>query len=55
MRKCTTQGTLPFVEAFPGVKGLPGRARNRPGKLYADRAYNHEHVELGCAGCSMRQ
>ncbi len=30
---------VPIVEAIPAVKGLSGRARKRPGKLQADRAY----------------
>jgi hypothetical protein len=29
----------PIVEAIPAIKGLSGRARKRPGKLRADRAY----------------
>jgi transposase len=30
---------IPIVEAIPAIKGLSGRARKRPGKLHADRAY----------------
>jgi transposase len=30
---------IPLVESTPVVKGLAGRARKRPGKLHADRAY----------------
>jgi transposase len=30
---------IPLVESIPAVKGLVGRARKRPGKLHADRAY----------------
>jgi transposase len=30
---------IPLVESIPAVKGLTGRARKRPGKLHADRAY----------------
>ncbi len=30
---------IALVEAIPAVKGLSGRARKRPGKLHADRAY----------------
>lgn len=30
---------IPLVKAIPAVKGLSGRARKRPGKLHADRAY----------------
>ncbi|MFL6675199.1 MAG: IS5 family transposase [Massilia sp.] len=30
---------IPIVEAIPAIKGLSGRARKRPGKLRADRAY----------------
>jgi len=30
---------IPLVESIPAVKGLAGRARKRPGKLHADRAY----------------
>ena len=30
---------IPMVEAIPAIKGLSGRARERPGKLHADRAY----------------
>jgi hypothetical protein len=30
---------IPLVEAIPAVKGLSARARKRPGKLHAGRAY----------------
>jgi hypothetical protein len=30
---------IPLVESIPAVKELAGRARKRPGKLHADRAY----------------
>jgi len=30
---------IPLVESIPAMKGLAGRARKRPGKLHADRAY----------------
>jgi transposase len=30
---------VPLVEAIPAVGGLSGRARKRPGRLHADRAY----------------
>lgn len=30
---------VPLAEAIPAVKELSGRARRRPGKLHADRAY----------------
>jgi len=30
---------IPLIESIPAVKGLAGRARKRPGKLHADRAY----------------
>lgn len=30
---------IPLMKAIPVVTGLPGRPRNRPGKLHADRAY----------------
>jgi len=30
---------IPLVESILAVKGLAGRARKRPGKLHADRAY----------------
>ena len=30
---------IPLVESIPAIKGLAGRARKRPGKLHADRAY----------------
>ncbi|WP_081897660.1 IS5 family transposase [Massilia sp. BSC265] len=30
---------IPLIELIPAVKGLAGRARKRPGKLHADRAY----------------
>jgi len=41
-RNPTNRGKLgcnPLVESIPAVKGLAGRARKRPGKLHADRAY----------------
>jgi transposase len=34
-----SQLLIPVVEAIPAIKGLSGRARKRPGKLHADRAY----------------
>ena len=30
---------IPLVKAIPAIKGLSGRARKRPKKLHADRAY----------------
>jgi transposase len=30
---------IPLVESIPAVRSLSGRARKRPGKLHADRAY----------------
>jgi transposase len=30
---------IPMITAIPAMAGLPGRARKRPGKLRADRAY----------------
>src|SRR5262249_32400247 len=29
-------------EAIPPVRGRPGRPRRRPGKVYADRGYDHD-------------
>mgnify|MGYP002350906096 CR=1 FL=1 len=29
------------IDAVPAVKGLPGRARKRPGKLHADKDYDY--------------
>jgi hypothetical protein len=40
---------IPLVESIPAVKGLAGRARKRPGKLHADRAYASSAIGLGCA------
>jgi transposase len=34
-----SQLLIPIIEAIPAIKGLSGRARKRPGKLHADRAY----------------
>ncbi len=33
---------LPLVEAVPAVAGQPGRPRQRPDELYADRAYDSQ-------------
>jgi transposase len=43
-RKCTfavhrSRLLIPLVEAIPALKGLSGRARERPENLHADRAY----------------
>jgi len=33
---------MPLIEAIPPVRGRPGRPRRRPGKVYADRGYDHD-------------
>ena len=33
---------IPLIEAIPPVRGRRGRPRQRPGKVYADRAYDHD-------------
>ena len=33
---------IPLVQAVPPVRGRRGRPRQRPGRLYADRAYDHD-------------
>jgi transposase len=38
---------LPVVDAIPpiiGPRGKPGRPRNRPGTLHADKAYDASHL-----------
>lgn len=36
---CDSRFLIPLVEPIPAVKALAGRARKRPGKVHADRAY----------------
>jgi transposase len=33
---------MPLIEAIPPVRGRRGRPRQRPGRLYADRGYDHD-------------
>jgi transposase len=33
---------LPLVEAIPPVRGVRGRPFRKPGRVYADRAYDHD-------------
>lgn len=33
---------LPLVGKIPKIRGLVGRPRNRPGRLLADRGYDHD-------------
>jgi transposase len=33
---------IPLIEAIPPVRGRRGRPRQRPGQVYADRAYDHD-------------
>ncbi len=33
---------LPLLEAVPRIRGIRGRPRQRPGKVYADRGYDHD-------------
>jgi transposase len=33
---------LPLLDAIPPIRGLRGRPRRRPGKVYADRGYDHD-------------
>jgi transposase len=33
---------LPLLDAIPPIRGLRGRPRRRPGKVYADRGYHHD-------------
>jgi transposase len=42
---------VPFeelIDTIPAVTGKPGRPRRRPGKLHADKAYNHRHCRDAC-------
>ena len=38
---------LPLVDAVPPVRGKRGRPRRRPGRVYADRAYDHDAYRRG--------
>jgi len=33
---------IPLLDAVPPVRGKPGRPRQRPGAVYADRGYDHD-------------
>jgi hypothetical protein len=33
---------IPLIEAIPAVRGRRGRPRRRPGKVFADRGYDHD-------------
>jgi transposase len=33
---------IPLLEAIPRIRGLRGRPRNRPKRLYADRGYDFD-------------
>ena len=38
-----TAQLIPPIEAIPPVRGRRGRPRQRPGKVFADRAYDHDN------------
>jgi hypothetical protein len=38
---------LPLLDAIPPIRGLRGRPRRRPGKVYADRGYDHNAPSPG--------
>jgi transposase len=46
---------LPLLDAVPPIRGLRGRPRRRPGKLYADRGYDHDNYRqlLGERGITL--
>jgi hypothetical protein len=33
---------MPLIQAIPPIRGRPGRPRQRPAKVYADRGYDHD-------------
>ena len=33
---------MPLIEAIPPVRGRRGRPRQRPGRVYANRSYDHD-------------
>ncbi|WP_412544357.1 IS5 family transposase [Longispora sp. K20-0274] len=33
---------MPLIQAIPPVRGKPGRPRSRPGRILADRGYDHD-------------
>lgn len=33
---------LPLVDSLPKIKGVAGRPRQKPKRLYADRGYDYE-------------
>ena len=33
---------LPLIEAIPPIRGLRGRPKRKPGKVFADRGYDHD-------------
>ncbi|WP_274390156.1 IS5 family transposase [Azospirillum doebereinerae] len=37
-----------MLDAVPPLKGPPGRPRRRPGKLHADKAYDHQRCRREC-------
>ncbi|MBB3172872.1 transposase [Endobacter medicaginis] len=46
-----THDSMPFeelIDRIPPISGKPGRARRRPDKLHADKAYDHRRCRLAC-------
>ncbi|NPD69817.1 transposase (plasmid) [Lichenicola cladoniae] len=45
-----TNDSMPFEELFddPAISGKTGRARHRPDKLHADKAYDHRRCRQAC-------
>jgi transposase len=33
---------IPLIQAVPPIRGVPGRPLQRPGRIYADRGYDHD-------------
>jgi IS5 family transposase len=43
-----SMGLAPALDAIPPVRGRRGRPRQRPGKLHADKGYDHARCRRDC-------
>ncbi|MBP2315901.1 IS5 family transposase [Azospirillum soli] len=42
-----------LLDAAPPLQGPRGRPRRRPGKLHADKAYDHQRCRRECRECNV--
>lgn len=49
-----SQALVPLVKGIPPIRSRRGRRRRRPGKLYADKGYDYDHLRQWLRGRGIR-